>query len=204
MPENNHHLKRHPSLEKWIIVSGLPRSGTSLMMMMLEAGGIPPLSDYQRSADADNPRGYYEFERVKQLPDGDISWLENAQGHAIKVITYLLRHLPSRYDYDVIVMERDMAEILSSQKTMMERSGINNRQQNDHNMAEIYMKHLTDTRNWLSSQENFRDHWISFNQLLKSPRIECEKLASFLDVSLDIDAMMGKIDPRLYRHKSKS
>jgi len=84
------------------IVSGLPRSGTSMMMKMLEAGGIAPYTDNIRSADDDNPKGYYEFERVKKLPDGDTEWLRSAEGKAVKVISALLEHLPSDYTYRVL------------------------------------------------------------------------------------------------------
>ena len=105
------------------IVSGLPRSGTSMMMKMLEAGGIPPLTDEIRTADTDNPKGYYEFERVKKMDKGDTAWLENAQGKSVKVISALLKHLPSDYRYRVIFMRRDMSEILASQKKMLDHRG---------------------------------------------------------------------------------
>ncbi|HZD55295.1 MAG TPA: hypothetical protein VE136_01120, partial [Anaerolineales bacterium] len=97
------------------IVSGLPRSGTSMMMKMLEAGGVPPLTDEIRTADRDNPKGYYEFERVKKMPDGDKAWMVEARGKSVKVISALLEHLPPQYDYKVIFMRRDMNEILASQ-----------------------------------------------------------------------------------------
>ena len=87
------------------IVSGLPRSGTSMMMKMLEAGGIELLIDRVRVADADNPKGYYEFERVKQI-ETDQAWLPEAQGKAVKMISALLRHLPADCRYRIIFMER--------------------------------------------------------------------------------------------------
>ncbi len=109
-----HFFKAHTQKELlplvWI-VSGLPRSGTSLMMMMLESTGIPPLTDHQRSADNDNPRGYYEFERVKKLRQGDKDWLPQAQGKVVKVISALLAYLPPDYTYQVLFMQRALPEI---------------------------------------------------------------------------------------------
>ena len=106
-----------------VIVSGLARSGTSLMMKMIEAGGIPALTARLRAADEDNPKGYYEFERVKRLPDGDHAWLASARRKAVKVIFALLPSLPSGYRYKVIFMRRNISEILASQKAMLSRRG---------------------------------------------------------------------------------
>ena len=109
--------------EKFVtVVSGLPRSGTSMMMKMIEAGGIAPLTDKIRRADDDNPKGYFEFERVKKMPDGDTAWVEDAQGKAVKVIAALLEYLPQEYTYKVLFMRRSMDEILASQKQMLIRS----------------------------------------------------------------------------------
>jgi hypothetical protein len=108
-----------------VVVSGLPRSGTSLMMQMLEAGGITVLTDGIREPDEDNPRGYYEFERVKALPKGDYEWLESARGKAVKVVSALLEYLPPEYNYKVIFMHRRMEEILASQRKMLIRRGKN-------------------------------------------------------------------------------
>ncbi|HSJ55892.1 MAG TPA: sulfotransferase family protein, partial [Anaerolineae bacterium] len=92
-----------------VIVSGLPRSGTSMMMKMLEAGGVRVLTDYERTADEDNPKGYYEFERVKQI-EHDREWLPEACGKAVKMVSALLKHLPADYYYKVIFMRREMEE----------------------------------------------------------------------------------------------
>jgi hypothetical protein len=105
------------------VVSGLPRSGTSMMMKMLEAGGIPPLTDKLRTADDDNPKGYYEFERVKQMDKGDTAWMADAQGKTVKVISQLLKFMPSAYEYKVIFMRRNMSEILASQKRCSSTGG---------------------------------------------------------------------------------
>src|SRR3990167_393038 len=97
-----------------VIVSGLPRSGTSLMMQMLRAGGMSLLIDDQRPADADNPHGYWEYEPVKRLQH-DNSWLPQAEGKAVKVVSALLQYLPPRHTYKIIVMHRPMQEVLASQ-----------------------------------------------------------------------------------------
>ena len=109
--------------EPIVVVSGLPRSGTSMMMKMLEAGGIPPVTDELRTADDDNPKGYYEFERVKQMDKGDTAWVADAQGKVVKVISALLKHLPSSHNYQVIFLRRHMSEILASQRKMLIRRG---------------------------------------------------------------------------------
>ena len=105
------------------VVSGLPRSGTSMMMKMLEAGGIPPVTDELRTADEDNPKGYYEFERVKAMDQGDTSWVVGARGKVVKVISALLKHLPPGEQYRVVFVRRNMPEILASQRKMLIHRG---------------------------------------------------------------------------------
>ena len=104
-----------------IVVSGLPRSGTSMMMKMLAEGGLEPVTDALRRADEDNPNGYFEFEPVKQLADGQDAWLDGAGGKLVKVISALLEHLPARHQYKVVFMEREIKEILASQQKMLQR-----------------------------------------------------------------------------------
>src|SRR6185369_5935200 len=108
--------------EPVIIVSGLPRSGTSMMMSMLVAGGIKAMTDSIRTADEDNPKGYFELEKVKEL-EKDHLWLSDAAGKAIKIISALLKHLPREYPYKTIFMRREMKEILASQRQMLIRRG---------------------------------------------------------------------------------
>src|ERR671923_2816349 len=111
-------VKKPKKGDSIIVVSGLPRSGTSMMMKMLAAGKIELFTDNLRVADEDNPEGYFEFERVKKLKDGDFAWLPGAQGKAVKVISALLEFLPSEFNYQVIFMRRRMSEILASQRKM--------------------------------------------------------------------------------------
>lgn len=193
--------KKNDISQKTVVVSGLPRSGTSLMMMMLDAAGIPPMQDHIREADADNPKGYYEYERVKKMPEGDIGWVKNAKGKAVKVITALLEHLPKKYKYDVIIMRREMGEILASQAKMLERRGEENKITDDE-MSELFSKHFEKTLSWIKAQKNIRFVEISYNNLLINPEEEINKVNQFLGGGLSTQAMLGKIDPKLYRQRN--
>ncbi|MGD2027413.1 MAG: sulfotransferase [Anaerolineales bacterium] len=194
--------KKKNQEDRIIVVSGLPRSGTSLMMMMMDAAGISPLQDHIRTADEDNPKGYYEYERVKKLPEGDTRWLKDAKGKTVKVITALLEHLPVKYDYDVILMRREMTEILASQRKMLERRGENPDKVSDFEMASLFEKHLEKVVRWLETQKNIRYLDINYNQLMETPAQEAKKVIDFLRKDLSLDAMTAKIDPNLYRQRN--
>jgi len=184
------------------LVSGLPRSGTSMMMKMLEAGGIPPLTDEIREADADNPKGYYEFERVKKLDKGDSDWLAKAEGKAVKVISALLQHLPEAYDYQVIFMERHMPEILASQRKMLDRRGEVD-EMDDEKMTALFEKHLQQVKTWLAEQENFSVLYVHYSEALDDARSQAERVNAFLGAGLDVDKMAGTVDPNLYRNRQE-
>lgn len=185
------------------IVLGLPRSGTSMMMQMLEAGGMAVLTDGIRQTDADNPRGYYEFERVKQLPKGDHAWLAEAQGKAVKVIAALLEHLPSGYAYRVIFMHRRMEEILASQRKMLVRRGEDADKVSDEEMARLFEKHLLRVRAWLATRPDMAVLDVEYNRLLADPRPYVEQVNRFLGGELDVDSMMEVVDPGLYRNRAR-
>jgi hypothetical protein len=172
------------------------------MMMMLDAAGICPIVDHVRKADPDNPQGYFEYERVKQLPDGDYEWLPAACGKAVKVISFLLRDLPRDYAYDVIFMERRMSEILASQRKMLERRGERPGPVSDQEMASVFKKHLDEITAWLDAQENIRYIEISYNRLVDDPEGECSKLVEFFGGGLNLEAMKAKIAPQLYRQRA--
>lgn len=195
-------FKKNKRGESIIVVSGLPRSGTSLMMKMLEAGGIPPLTDGLREADEDNPKGYYEYERAKKLRDGDIAWLPEARDRVVKIISALLPHLPETYTYKVIFLEREMSEILASQKKMLVRRGEDPERVNDEEMARHFNNHLQQTYEWLSRQDNIEYLRISFNQLLENPDKNIPRIVAFLDRRLDTAGMKLIIDPALYRQRN--
>lgn len=183
------------------IVSGLPRSGTSMMMRMLEAGGLPPLTDNERTADTDNPQGYYEFERVKQLDRGDTAWLATAPGHAVKVISLLLQHLPATYHYKVIFVERHIAEVLASQRKMLVHRQKDTDTVDDAEMTDLFQKHLVAIRRWLAQQPNFQVLYIHYSDLLKEPEAQAVQINQFLDGGLDVPKMATVIDPNLYRNR---
>lgn len=194
-------LRKPKSQEFITVVSGLPRSGTSMMMKILEAGGLPPLTDNLRTADEDNPKGYFEFERVKKMPDGDISWVEDAQGKAVKVISALLEHLPPAYTYRVLFMQRKIDEILASQKQMLVRSGKPTDQVSDEQLAEMYGKHLAKVKAWLDEQTNFSVNYLDYNAMLADPTKYARQVNQFLDNSLNPQEMAGVVDPNLYRQR---
>jgi hypothetical protein len=184
------------------VVSGLPRSGTSMMMKMLEAGGLPPMTDAIRTADVDNPEGYYEFERVKQLDKGDAAWLPDAQGKVVKVISALLKHLPPGYEYRVVFMRRRIEEVLASQKKMLVHRGEATDAVSDEELAQLYRKHLAHVDAWLTSQPNVKLLNVNYNMMLKDPEAELPALLAFFDNKLDRDKMLQIVKPELYRNRA--
>ncbi len=183
------------------VVSGLPRSGTSMMMKMLEAGGIPPITDELREADEDNPKGYYEFERVKQMDQGDTKWVVESRGKVIKVISALLKHLPSGEQYRVVFVRRNMPEILASQRKMLIRRGEDPDKMDDAQMAMLFEKHLKQIDEWLKAQPNFRVLYVHYSDVLADPRPQIARINEFLGGNLNIQAMAEAVDPGLYRNR---
>jgi hypothetical protein len=184
-----------------VIVSGLPRSGTSMMMKMLEAGGEQILTDKLREADANNPNGYYEFERVKKLKEGDFGWLPEAMGRTVKIVTGLVTYLPSQYKYKVIFMRRDINEVLSSQKKMLGRLGRPEDNISDEKMAKIYQEHLRTVEAWISKQANIEILYINYNTMVADPGESLQKVSAFLGGELDVEAMAGVVNKDLYRER---
>ena len=131
-----------------------------MMMKMLEAGGLAILTDNLREADANNPKGYYEFERVKQMKDGDLAWLPDAVGKVVKIVTGLIMFLPSDYNYKVIFMQRNLNEVLSSQKKMLGRLGKVDDNIPDDKMAKVYEEHLKQVKGWLIRQPNVEVRYL--------------------------------------------
>ena len=183
------------------IVSGLPRSGTSMMMKILEAGGLEVFTDNLRLPDEDNPKGYYELEQVKALKDGDDSWIKDAPGKVVKVISSLLEYLPLSYKYKIIFMRRAIPEILASQKQMLIRRGENS-DGDDQKMAEMFQEHLKRVRVWLANQPNMETLYVDYNALMADPTPGIEAVAEFLDLTENLDAMLAVPDKKLYRQKA--
>ncbi len=182
------------------IVSGLPRSGTSMTMTMLEAGGIPPLTDHIRTADSDNPKGYYEFERAKKLKEGDVAWLPDAEGKAVKVIGALLTSLPNNYEYRVLFMRRKIEEVLASQAKMLANRGEDSKV-DDATMADLFAKHVKQVKAWMDSQSNLQYIDVDYNAMLADPTPYVHKINEFLGGELDIEQMQAVVDPDLYRQR---
>jgi hypothetical protein len=192
-----HHAGENPI----IVVSGLPRSGTSLMMQILQAGGLEILTDNARLADLDNPKGYYEYERVKKLKDGDVDWVRDARGKVIKVVAPLLEYLPSKYPYLVIFMQRNMEEILASQKQMLIRRAEATDKVSDDTLAELYHQHLFKIESWLAGQRNMQVLYIRYDELVQNPPGIIENIVHFLNLPLDMQAMREVPDRSLYHQR---
>ncbi len=191
-----------PKSQAVVIVSGLPRSGTSMMMKMLEAGGLEILTDHLRTPNEDNPKGYYEFERVKKLPEGDVAWLPEAQGRVVKIISALLKHLPQTYPYKVLFMRRRMPEILASQQQMLARRGEASDKVSDEEMTRLFEKHLQEVFAWMAQQSNLTYLEIDYNAMLADPRPQVAQIQAFLGLDLDTQAMLAVVDPDLYRQRA--
>lgn len=184
------------------IVSGLPRSGTSLMMQMLAAGGMPILSDGERGADVDNPRGYLEWERIKQLPKTP-SLMAEAEGKAVKVISQLLLSLPLDHEYRIIFMQRPLPEVMASQDEMLRRRGTFDPREDNSVVVRAFQDHLSDVYAWLNSRPNLAVSRVQYHAVLREPQKAAEAVAKFLKVPLDIEAMAQQVDGTLYRQRVK-
>jgi hypothetical protein len=185
------------------IVSGLPRSGTSLMMQMLAAGGMPILSDGERRADVDNPKGYLEWERIKQLPK-EPACIAEAEGKAVKVISQLLLSLPPQHEYRIIFMQRPLAEVLASQEQMLHRRGTSGAGVDSAVITKAFQNHLFEVNAWLNGKPNVKVKRVQYHEVLREPKPVAESLAQFLEVTLNLEAMTQQVDATLYRNRAKA
>lgn len=183
------------------IVSGLPRSGTSLMMQMLVAGGMTPLADGERKADADNPRGYLEWERIKQLPN-DPGCIAEAEGKVVKTISKLLLSLPPGHEYRVVFMQRPLPEVLASQDQMLKRRGTYKNGVDPAIITAAFEKHLRDVNAWFESKSYVKVLRVPYQEVLNNPEKIAEQLEKFLEVDLNVDEMIQEVDPSLYRNRA--
>ncbi len=183
-----------------IVVSGLPRSGTSMMMRMLEAGGVPVLVDNLRQPDEDNPNGYYEFEPVKQLRE-DASWLDDSEGKVVKMVYRLLYDLPPDRAYRVIFMTRRLEEVIASQDAMLQRNGKGSDDMTGGQLAAIYRKQLAEARDWLRAQANFDVLYVDYGDVLDDTLRVVHDLNHFFGGTLDGSAMLNVPTRSLYRQK---
>ena len=193
--------KTSKSKQPILVVSGLPRSGTSMMMKMLAEGGLQVLTDELRRPDSDNPNGYFEFETVKQMSGGNVEWLAEAGGKVIKVISALLEYLPPNYSYKVIFLERDLQEILASQRKML----VNRHEEaaiDDAEIAVQLQKHLSVVKPWLVRQPNMEVIYVNYNALIADPAPFCARIVTFLGLPLDKARMLAVPNQMLYRNRA--
>lgn len=181
------------------IVSGLPRSGTSMMMQAIDAGGMEVLIDNFRKADDDNPKGYYEFEAVKRTKE-DASWLETAPGKCVKMIYRLLYDLPDTNQYRVIFMRRNIEEVLASQKIMLERRGEKGGALSDEIMAKAFLGQIKQFHDWVAQHPHFSVLEVNYSEMVADPVNQCQRINDFLDGRLDTQKMAQVVDPTLYRN----
>lgn len=187
------------------IVSGLPRSGTSMMLRMLGAGGLPLLVDGVRAADHDNPHGYYELEAVKSLKR-DSTWVASAVGKAVKVIYYWLYDLPLDRPYRVIFMRRDLDEVLASQSSMLARrvaQGLARPEiaPDDSRMRRLFEQELSEIGDWIAARSVFERLDVDYRAVVTSPADQARRISQFLGGGLDCEAMAAAVDPALYRNR---
>lgn len=173
-----------------------------MIMKLLSEGGLEIVSDALRSADDDNPNGYYEFEPVKQLGSGDRQWLAGAGGKVVKIISSLLEYLPSEYEYKIIFMERDLQEVLASQQKMLKNRDELARVE-DIDMQAHFNKHLGSIKYWLARQPNMEILYISYNEMLATPRPFCAQIVEFLGMPLNLENMLAVPSQGLYRNRAK-
>ncbi len=189
--------------EPIIVVSGLPRSGTSMLMRMLAAGGIKLVVDGRRTPDTDNPKGYYELERVKELDKtADKSWLADTRGKGLKVISFLLQHLPPTYDYKVIFLKRSLPEVLASQKKMLDRRGESADDTSDDDMADLFAEHLKNVETQLAARANCEVLYVEHRRTVSEPAVVAGQIGEFLGGDLDVAAMAAAVDATLYRNRA--
>lgn len=190
-----------PAGEFVTVVSGLPRSGTSMMMRLLEAGGMALLTDNLRLANADNPGGYYEYEPVKALKQ-ESGWVDGARGQAVKVIYKLVYDLPPGIPYRILFLTRDLAEVVASQEKMLERSGATAGGVPAEMMIQLFQSEVLAFRNWAAAQPGIRLLPVDYAEMIARPEPSLRAVAEFLDRELDIEAMARVVDPDLYRNRA--
>ena len=191
--------------EPVVVVSGLPRSGTSMLMGMLAAGGLDLLTDGARAADEDNPRGYYELERVKALDKaGGAAWLADARGKGVKIISFLLAHLPDTCRYKIVFMRRSLPEVLRSQRRMLERRGEGAGDAGDEQLAGLFAAHLRKVETQLAARPNCDVLYVEHQDTLQDPARVAHAVDTFLGGRLDVAAMARAVDRRLYRNRAAS
>ena len=198
-------LTRGSRGEPIVVVSGLPRSGTSMMMNMLAAGGLEILADGERVADIDNPKGYFELERIKDLEkETDKSYLRAARGKAVKVISFLIKDLPDENDYRVLFMRRDLDEVLASQQKMIDRLASADTAADAEAMKEAFRNDIARVRVLCRTRPNFALFEVRYREAVADPAAACRAVNTFLGGRLDEAAMRAAVDAALYRNRKET
>lgn len=173
-----------------------------MTMKMLEAGGVELFTDEVRKADEDNPKGYFEFERVKNLQkELDKGWLPDSRGKAVKIISHLLRELPETCFYNVLFMHRNVDEVIASQNKMLIRRG-EPVGDDERPMKAIFEKHVREVKFWLDRKKNFDVLDLHYSDVLAHPENEARRIQAFLGLPLRIEEMARMVDPALYRNRA--
>ena len=198
-------LSRASRGEPLVVVSGLPRSGTSMLMKMLEAGGVAIWSDHARDADIDNPKGYFELERIKHLEkETDKAYLREGRGKAVKAISFLIKDLPDDNDYRVIFMRRDLDEVIASQEKMIARLDQGDTSADQEAMKEAYRNDIVRTRLLCKKRPNVELIELHYRAAIEDPAAACHAVNAFLGGGLDEAAMRESVDAALYRNRRES
>jgi hypothetical protein len=188
-----------------VVVSGLPRSGTSMMMQMLQAGGVELLTDAIRTPDGSNPRGYFELEAVKGLDKGvPPAWIVGARGKAVKIVSSLLRWLPETSNYRVIFMQRSLDEVIASQNTMLADRGTPQDEAGNERIKVLYEDHVVQTLRLLRGRRCFSTLLVDYGETLARPGNTARRVNEFLGGGLDVARMTAAADPALYRNRSRA
>ena len=170
------------------------------MMQMLVAGGLPCLMDDLRSSDIDNPRGYFEYEKAKQL-QSDSGWLPEARGKVVKIVAQLLAFLPTEYHYQVIFMQRDLDEVIASQRVMLDRSGSKGAGLSDERLKSVFRRQLEQAEKSLQ-ERNIPSVEVRHQEVIQNPLLVAKQLKSSLKLELDEERMVSVVDQSLYRQRS--
>jgi hypothetical protein len=181
-----------------VVVSGLPRSGTSMMMQMLAAGGLEVFTDGSRPADADNPRGYLEHDAVRRTPS-DPSWIAAARGRVVKVVLPLLRHLPPGVACRVLMMQRPLVEVLASQARMLARRDRLSETGEDAALARDFAAELERFDDWVAGRAGVETLYVDYGATLADPVGTAARVDAFLGGGLDRAAMAAAVEPDLRR-----
>jgi len=186
--------------ESIIVVSGLPRSGTSMVMKMLAAGGVDVVTDNIRKPDYDNPKGYFEYQKVKNLKNDSI-WLKDMRGRAIKIISHLLYYLPLTLRYKIIFIERNMQEILDSQRKMYQRLQKQSDNIEDSVLVEKFNLHLQKIHDWIKIKNDIDCLHVHYSDILDDALRQSQTIQAFLNLPFDVEAMSKVVDLSLYRNR---